>query len=94
MARAETSCCSTDTEMCCCTVESIVNVDDRGQMILPKEIRKKANIRPGDKLAVINMERSGKTWIVLIRADELADRVKQMLGPLVKDTEFVKNLQD
>lgn len=95
MVRTKTSCCSTDTEMCCCNVESIVNLDDRGQMVLPKEIREKANIRPGDKLAVVNMERSGKTCcIVLVKADELAEKVKQMLGPLMKDTEFVKNLQD
>jgi antitoxin PrlF len=76
-------------------VESIVNVDDRGQMVLPKDIREKANIHPGDKLAVINMERNGKTCcVVLVKADELADKVKQMLGPLAKDTDFVKNLQD
>jgi antitoxin PrlF len=98
MAQTQANCCSTDTEMGCCKVESIINVDDRGQMVLPKDIREKANIRPGDKLVVatsVNMERSGKTCcIVLVKADELAEKVKQMLGPLMKDTEFVKNLQD
>jgi AbrB family looped-hinge helix DNA binding protein len=37
-------------------VESIVSVDERGQMVLPKDIREKAKIRPGDKLAVVSME--------------------------------------
>jgi antitoxin PrlF len=80
--------------MCCCKVESIVNLDDRGQVVLPKEVREKANIRTGDKLAIVNMDRSGKTCcIILAKADDLAEKVKQMLGPLVKDTEFEKNLQ-
>jgi AbrB family looped-hinge helix DNA binding protein len=94
MARTEASCCSNDTEMCCCKVESIINLDDRGQMVLPKDIREKANIRPGDKLAIVSMERSSKTCFFLVKADELAEKVKQILGPLMKDTEFVKNLQD
>jgi hypothetical protein len=41
------------------------------------------------------MERDGKTCcIVLVKAEVLAEKVKQELGPLMKDTEFVKNLQD
>ena len=36
--------------MSCCKVESIVGVDERGQMVLPKEIREKAKIGAGDKL--------------------------------------------
>ena len=37
--------------MSCCRVESIISVDERGQMVLPKDLRDKANIRAGDKLA-------------------------------------------
>jgi hypothetical protein len=32
----------------CCKVESVISIDERGQMILPKEIRDKAKIRAGD----------------------------------------------
>ncbi len=64
------------------SVESIVGVDDRGQMVLPKEVREKLGIRAGDKLAVVMMERRGKPCCVtLIRADALADTVKEMIGP-------------
>ena len=38
----------------CCKVEALVSIDERGQMVLPKEARDKANIHPGDKLAVIS----------------------------------------
>jgi AbrB family looped-hinge helix DNA binding protein len=40
----------------CCNsrrVESLVAVDERGQMVLPKDLRDKAGIRPGDKLALV-----------------------------------------
>jgi AbrB family looped-hinge helix DNA binding protein len=41
-------------KMGCCKVESLINVDERGQMLLPKELRDKANIHPGDKLALVS----------------------------------------
>ena len=64
-----------------CQVESIVGIDDRGQMVLPKEIRKKANIKAGDKLAVVSIEKGGKfCCISLIKADNLSGAVKDMLG--------------
>ena len=46
--------CSSDEQTCGCRVESIVSVDERGQMVLPKDAREKAGIHPGDKLAVIS----------------------------------------
>ena len=70
----------------CCRVESLVSVDERGQMILPKEIRDKANIRAGDKLAVTSWEKDGKVCcITLIRAEELTEMVKGILGPVMKE---------
>jgi antitoxin PrlF len=32
----------------------MVSVDERGQMVLPKDLREKANIKAGDKLAVVS----------------------------------------
>ena len=70
----------------CCRVEALVSVDERGQMILPKEIRDKANIRAGDKLAVTSWEKDGKICCIsLIRAEELTEMVKGILGPVMKD---------
>lgn len=69
-----------------CKVESIVSVDERGQMVLSKELRQKANIGPGDKLAVISWEKEGGVCcITLIKADELVGMVKDVLGPVVED---------
>ena len=70
----------------CCKVEAVLSVDERGQMVLPKEIRQKAKINAGDKLAVMTMEKRGETCcIMLIKVEELTDMVKDMLGPIVKD---------
>jgi AbrB family looped-hinge helix DNA binding protein len=70
----------------CCKLESLVSIDERGQMILPKEIRDKANIRAGDKLAVTSLEKDGRICCILLtKADELAGGVKIMLGAVAKD---------
>ena len=73
-------------EATCCKVEALVSVDDRGQMVLPKDLREKAGIRAGDKLAVTTWEKDGKVCcIALIRVEELTDMVRAMLGPVMKD---------
>ncbi len=79
------SCCS-PAEIGCCKVESVITVDERGQMVLPKEIREKAKIQPGDKLAVVNWEKDGEVCCIsLIKVEKLAEIVKEMLGPVIKD---------
>lgn len=68
----------------CCRVESMISVDDRGQMVLPKELRDKANIRAGDKLALISWEKDGEVCCIsLIKSDYLAERVTEFLGPVM-----------
>jgi len=74
------------TEKGCCKVETIVSIDERGQMVLPKELRDKLKIRPGDKLAVVSWEKEGKVCCIsLMKADELTGMVKDVLGPVMKE---------
>ncbi|OGD20556.1 MAG: AbrB family transcriptional regulator [Candidatus Aminicenantes bacterium RBG_16_63_16] len=69
----------------CCRVEALVSVDERGQMVLPKDVREAAGIRPGDKLALILWRKSGVVCCMsLIKADELTGMVRGRLGPLMK----------
>ncbi|HIJ77499.1 MAG TPA: AbrB/MazE/SpoVT family DNA-binding domain-containing protein [Deltaproteobacteria bacterium] len=78
-------CCAAETKDTCCKVESIITVDERGQMVLPKELRDKAKIRAGDKLALISWHKDGEVCcFTLIKADALAERVKEFLGPVLK----------
>jgi len=65
----------------CCRVEAVVSVDERGQMVLPKEVRVRAGIKTGDKLAVVSWGEGG-CCLALVKADALGGMVKGLLGPL------------
>lgn len=68
-----------------CRVEAVLSVDDRGQMVLPKDVREKAGIRTGDKLALIGWERDGSVCcLALMKVENLSGMVKDVLGPLVE----------
>ncbi|MHC1730139.1 MAG: HgcAB-associated protein HgcC [Syntrophobacteraceae bacterium] len=83
--KKEESCCAPEGKETCCKIESLISVDERGQMVLPKDLREKANIRAGDKLALISWQKDGEVCcFTLIKADALADRVKEFLGPVMK----------
>jgi AbrB family looped-hinge helix DNA binding protein len=81
------ACCESSTRNAAtCKVESIVSVDERGQMVLPKELRKKARIKAGDKFAVTSWEKNDEVCcITLIRVEDLVEMVKGQLGPIIKE---------
>jgi AbrB family looped-hinge helix DNA binding protein len=86
MAKKEIEPCCTPADMCCCKVESIVSMDDRGQMVLPKEIRDRAEIRPGDKVALVCWEKEGRVLCIsLIKVENLDAMVRDFLGPVAKE---------
>lgn len=65
----------------CCHIESVVSVDDRGQIILPKEIRGKAGINPKDKLALVLIEKENSVCCIsLFKTEYLSDAVRNMLN--------------
>jgi AbrB family looped-hinge helix DNA binding protein len=67
----------------CCTVEALISVDERGQMVLPKEVRERLGLRGGDKLALATIERDGAVCcLVLTKAAALAAAVRSALGPV------------
>lgn len=84
--RKVSECKVADKGFGCCRVESIVSIDERGQMVLPKDIRDKAGIRAGDKLAVVSWLRDGEVCCLsLIKVEYLTGMIKEMLGPLMKE---------
>jgi antitoxin PrlF len=69
-----------------CKVEAVLSVDERGQTVLPKDVREKAGIKTGDKLALISWEKNGTICcLALMRADNLSGMVKDILGPLLHE---------
>lgn len=70
----------------CCQVEGVTSIDERGQMVLPKEIREKAGLQAGDKIALITWEKDGKVCCIsLLKTAELAPMVKDILGPMISE---------
>lgn len=70
----------------CCRVEAVVTVDDRGQIVLPKEIRDRAGIGPGAKLALVSFEDRGDLCCIsFVKVEELTQMVKRRLGPVMRE---------
>lgn len=55
-------------------------------MVLPKDVREKAGIKTGDKLALISLEENGNICcLALMKAENLSKMVKGVLGPLLHE---------
>jgi len=68
-----------------CKVDAVVTVDQRGQIVLPKDLREKAGLKSNDKLAVIGCEQNGEVCcIIMVKAEKLGNTIKGFLGPMLK----------
>jgi antitoxin PrlF len=73
--------CDTDI----CRIDAVVTMDAKGQIVLPKDLREKANFKPNDKIAVVACEKEGTVCcIMMIKAEMLGGAVSKTLGPLIK----------
>lgn len=83
---SKNDCCDTTQGCGGCNVEAVISVDERGQMVLPKDLRARAGIKPGNKLALVSWEKDGEVCCMsLIKTEALADMVKGVLGPLMSE---------
>ena len=64
------SCCP-EGEEDCTPLEGVVAIDDRGQMVLPKDLREKWGLKGGDKLAILTCVKSGKICCATMVKPEL-----------------------
>ena len=65
-------------------IEAIITIDERGQMVLPKETRAKAGIRAGDKLALVGWRKGDRVCCLsLIKAEEMTEMVGDLLNSLM-----------
>ncbi len=65
-------------------IEAIVTIDERGQMVLPKETRARAGINAGDKLALVSWSKGDRVCCLsLVRAAEMAETIGEMLNSLM-----------
>jgi AbrB family looped-hinge helix DNA binding protein len=60
-------------------------MDAKGQIVLPKDLRERANIKPNDKIALVASEKDGEVCcIMMLKAERLVGAVTKTLAPLLK----------
>jgi AbrB family looped-hinge helix DNA binding protein len=73
--------CEDDT----CKIDAVVTMDAKGQIVLPKDLRERAKIKPNEKLALVACEQKGEVCcITMVKAERLVGAVTKTLGPLLK----------
>lgn len=78
-----------DANSCCSgafQVDAVITVDERGQMVLPKDVRARAGLEPGEKLALMTWEKDGEVCCMsLVRTKALSGMVRDFLGPMMSE---------
>ena len=68
-----------------CRIDAVVTMDVKGQIVLPKDLREKANFKPNEKLALVASEKNGEVCcIMMIKAEKLGSAVTKTLAPMLK----------
>ena len=80
--------CGGPSDQACCEVMAVVGVDDRGQLVLPKEVRTRAGISAGDKLAIVSWSQGGEVCcLTMVKPDRIADAVGGVIGSMMTGAE-------
>lgn len=73
-----------------CKIEALVSIDERGQMVIPKEIRDLMGVQAGDKMACVVWEKEGKACcITLIPVVELASGITSFINSVMGSSKEV-----
>ncbi|MEM0302169.1 MAG: HgcAB-associated protein [Archaeoglobaceae archaeon] len=69
-----------------CKLEAVVSIDNRGQILLPKELRERAELKAGDKLAILSAcDENGKVCcLIFMRAEVIENLAVERLSPTLK----------
>lgn len=69
----------------CCRVEGTATIDERGQIVLPKDVRTRAGLKAGDRLAVATLNCGDAACCVcLLKTDALSGMLEEFLRPVAK----------
>jgi AbrB family looped-hinge helix DNA binding protein len=68
----------------CCEVEAIVSFDERGQLVFPKDVRKKFDLKAGEKFAMVScVGDNGLCCFTLVKTSAINDMVTKSLSPMM-----------
>jgi antitoxin PrlF len=66
-----------------CKLESIVTMDSKGQIVLPKDLRERIGFQPNQKIALVTFEqKQDLCCVLLIKAEKLGGAVTRTLSQL------------
>ena len=64
-------------------IEAVITIDERGQMVLPKETRARAGIRAGDKLALVGWRKGDHVCCLsLIKVEKMTEMLGELMDSL------------
>ncbi|WP_290623763.1 MULTISPECIES: HgcAB-associated protein HgcC [unclassified Archaeoglobus] len=68
-------------------IEAILTIDSKGQILLPKELREKAKLKTGDRLAIITgCDEDGEICcFILVKAEILDREVSRIISPMLRE---------
>ena len=73
----------------CCSIEAVVSVDERGQLVLPKDLRTRAGIEAGQRMALVSYRGTDGSicCITLLKAEALSGAVRSVIPVALGGTE-------
>ncbi len=61
-------------------IDSVVTVDAKGQIVLPKSLRERAGFKPNDKIALLSLEGEGEICcVIMMNVEKLGEAVTETL---------------
>jgi antitoxin PrlF len=85
MKNENTCCPGPKIDTGCCKVTSIVTIDEKGQMVLPKDARNIMGLNAGDKLAIVAVGHGKDVCcLMLLKANALNGMVKIKLDAALR----------
>ncbi len=68
----------------CCEIEAVISFDDRGQLVFPKDVRKKFDLKAGEKFLMVSCtNESGLCCFTIVKTSAVNKLVGNSLGPML-----------
>ena len=69
-----------------CEIEAVVSFDERGQLVFPKDVRKKFNLKAGEKFLMISCtNEAGLCCFTMVKTNAVNKMVGNAINPMLKN---------
>ncbi len=68
----------------CYEIEAVVSFDERGQLVFPKDVRKKFNLKAGEKFVMVSCtNEKGLCCFTMVKTQAINALVGETLSPML-----------